>query len=242
MQMIRLAVGIVLGSLVGFTQPRELQDQFKMSDYRLPFNERLRIEAAAPIILFGKVLSVSNVGTAQRSTGDTRIKTQLTQIRIDVEETIKGSVDSNPLQFYFFTYSAENEIDLGIQRYMPEVGQRRIYFLKPWDHMYRSVGDVTTYNLPVHSGTHPKGFCQGKEPGCCMAEILLGPQPDIDVEWFVHDLGPSSTYAAGVLCSPRKAEELVGALTRHSDTRIAGAATDTISMLKQWWPELKSNR
>jgi hypothetical protein len=242
MQMIRLIAGIALGSLVGCTHAADLQDQFKMSDYRLPFNERLRIEEAAPIIVLGKVLAVSNVGGSQRSLGDPRIKTQLTQITIDVEETIKGGVRSNPMEFYFFAYSSENEVDLGVPRYVPEVGQRRIYFLKPWEDTYRSVGDVTNYNLPVRSGTRTRGFCQGKEPGCCMAEILLLPAPDTDVEWFVHDLGPSSAYAAGVLCSPRKAQELVKQLTHNPDTRIADGAVDILYMLEQWWPSLKSGR
>jgi hypothetical protein len=240
MQIIRHLAGIALSSLVGCTHAANLQDQFKMSDYRLSFNERLRIEAAAPIIVLGKVLAVSNVGTSQRSPGDPRIKTQLTQIRIDVEEVIKGKVRSNPMEFYFFAYSSENEVDLGVPRYVPEIGQYRIYFLKPWEDTYRSVGDVTNYNLPVNSGTHARGFCQGKESGCCIAEILLVPGPDIDVKGFLQDLGPSSAYAAGVLCSPRRAQELIKQLTQNSDTRIGDGATDIMSMLEQWWPQLKS--
>ena len=242
MQIIQLLAAIALGSLTGCTHAADLQDQFRMSDYRLSFDERLRIEEAAPIIVLGNVLAVSNVGGPRKSLGDPRLKTQLTQIRIDVEETIKGSVRSNPMEFYFFAYSRENEVDLGVPRYVPEVGQQRIYFLKPWEDTYRSVGDVTNYTLPVRSGAHARGFCQSKEPGCCIAEILLVPAQDIDVEWFVHDLGPYSAYAAGVLCSPRKAQDLLKELAQNPDTRIADSAIDIMSMLGQWWPQLKTDR
>lgn len=240
MQLAGILAVIALSSLVGCTHAADLQDQFGMSDYRLSFDERLRIEKAAPNIVLGKVLAVNEVGKPRRSPGDFRIKTQLTRIKIDVEEVIKGDVRSNRMNFYFFTYSSQNKVDLGVPRYEPEVGQRRVYFLRPWQDSYRSVGDVTNYNLPVRSGTHARGFCQGKEPGCCIAEILLVPTQDIDVQWFVHELGPLSAYAAGVLCSPRKAQELLQQLAQNPDTRIADSATDIMSMLGQWWPQLKS--
>jgi hypothetical protein len=195
---------------------------------------------AAPIIVLGKVLNVENVGGSARSPGDPRIRTQLTRIKIDVEQIVKGSIRSNAIEFYFFTYASDNRVDLGVPRYVPEIGQRQIYFLEPWQKTYRSIGDVTNYNLPMPSGTRPKDFCRGKDPGCCMAEMLLVPGRGVEVDWFVRDLGPSSAYAAGIFCSPRRVQELLVKLTSNPDNRIADSAMDVMPMLEQWWPELKA--
>lgn len=239
MQVIQILAGIALVCLAGCTRAAELRDQFRMADYPLPFDKRLRAEVAAPIIVLGRVLAVDEVGGPKTSPGDSRIKTQLTQIKIAVEETIKGSVSSNPTEFYFFTYSSQNHTDLGVPRYMPEVGQHRIYFLKPWGNTYRSIGDVTDYSLPVRSGTRTQGFCKGKEPGCCMAEILLIPTVGAEIEWFVRELG-LTTYAAGVLCSSCRAQELLKQLSQNPDVRIANSAMDIMPLLEQWWPPANS--
>ena len=131
--------------------------------------------------------------------GDPRIKTQLTRLKIDVEQVIKGDAP-NPLEFYYFTYSQENDISLGVPRYIPMVGNRRIYFLKLTDKGYRSVGDVTNYTLTIASGHQVHGFCDGKTPVCCLAELLLVPQPDFDNKWFAGSLIIGESVAE-TLCS-----------------------------------------
>ena len=99
MQVKGVLIGILLCGFVGCSRADEIHDQFHTSDYTLPFYKRLRIEKAAPIIVLGRVISVTNVGGPKKSPGDSRIKTQLTRIRIDVEETIKGSVGLGPIEF-----------------------------------------------------------------------------------------------------------------------------------------------
>src|SRR5579864_7945646 len=236
MPVIRLALGLLIGGLTGCIHAAELRDQFTTSEYTLPFNKRLQIESTAPIIVLGTVVHVSEIGAAQRSPGDLRVFTQLTQITINIEAVIKGAMTAEAIEFYFFTYSPRNEADLGVPRYIPEVGQRRIYFLKYWETTYRSIGDVTNYTLQVASGTHRPGFCQGKDPGCCIADILLIPTEDVDVGWFALELGRSSAYAAGGLCSPVKIVELISTLTRYPNKEIADSAIKTMHMLPQWWP------
>jgi hypothetical protein len=160
---------------------------------------------------------------------DRRIRTELTRIRVEIEAVIKGDLSSNPTDFYYFTYSPDtSEVDLGVPRYLPEVGQRRIYFLKPSGGSYRSVGDVTDYTLRVSSGSHTMDFCTGKSPGCCIAEILLAPQPDIDAGRFVADL-IQSEYAAEVLCSRPTARELVQKLIQYPDQRISEGAREVLA-------------
>jgi hypothetical protein len=93
MALFRVLAGIAAGS-VGCNRAPELQDSFRASDLRLPFDQRLRIEIAAPIIVFGRVLEFTDIGRPHSSPGDPRIKTQLTKLKIHVEEAIKAG--SNP--------------------------------------------------------------------------------------------------------------------------------------------------
>lgn len=224
-----VSAGIVLAGLIGCIAATNLRDQFRRTDIRMPFDQRLRFELGAPIIVLGHVLEVNEIGAPQRSRADARIRTQLTQIKIDVEAVIKGDIHSNPMEFYYFRFSnAASEIDLGVPRYLPDVGQRRIYFLRLANGSYRSVGDVTDYTLPVNSGSHARGFCTGKTPGRCIAEMLLVPQQDLDTRWFVANL-IQSEYAAEVLCSRHTAQDLMESLTHNPDQRIADAAREVIA-------------
>lgn len=211
------------------TQGAGLRDQLRRSDYNLPLDQRLRLEREAPLIVLGRVIGVTEVGRPVPSRSDARVKTQLDRIKINVEEVVKGSMSSSTLEFYYFTYSpSASEIDLGVPRYLPEVGQRRLYFLKAANGSYRSVGDITNYTLRVSSGSHQRGFCAGKSPGCCMAEILLVPQPDLDIRWFVVDLARSE-YAAEVLCSRNATSDLMNRLVRNADQRISERAREVIA-------------
>src|ERR1035438_8252404 len=105
MQITGFLAAITLTGLVGYTHAADLRDQLRMSDYHLPFDQRLRFEMGAPIIVLGHVLEVKEIGPPKGSSADPRIKTQLTQIKIDIEEVIKGALISNPIEFYYFTFS-----------------------------------------------------------------------------------------------------------------------------------------
>jgi hypothetical protein len=141
---------------------------------------------------------------------------------------IKGAVSLNQIEFYYFAYSpAASEVDLGVPRYLPAVGQRRIYFLKRFEASYRSIGDVTDFTLRVSSGSHARGFCSGESPGCCIADLLLIPQPDVDVKWFIADL-VQSEYAAEVLCSRPVARALMQKLVDYPEPGISERARETI--------------
>jgi hypothetical protein len=231
-QVTRVLAGVAIATMLGLSAcAQDQKDFFRMSDYRLPFDQRLRFEVGAPIIVLGRVLELSNIGLPQRSQGDPRILVQLTRLTIDVEEVIKGAIRTNPTEFDLFTYSSENQIDLGVPRYIPMVGQRRIYFLRPSQNTYRSVGDVTKYNLVVPSGTHERGFCKGKNPGCCIAEMLLVPGQGIDVGAFVANVYEAE-YTASTLCSPAAAERLVTQLSQNPNKQISDGAQALLEALR----------
>jgi hypothetical protein len=225
----RLVLSSLLAALIGCAQQFDLADQFRRADLHLPFEQRLRFELAAPLIVLGRVVSLTEVGGPRPSAGAAPIKVQLTRIRIEVEDVVKGAVAGNALDFYYFVYSPDaSETDLGVPRYLPALNQHRVFFLKEVGGVYRSVGDVTDYTLRVSSGTFHRGFCQGKSPGCCIAEILLSPQEDVNRDLFVSDL-VSAEYCARVLCTSQMARDLLLELTRGSDERIAARAREVIS-------------
>jgi hypothetical protein len=230
MFLVKIIAAVVLIGLVAFAQTPKLEDAFTTSEFRLPYDQRLRTEAAAQLIIFGEVREVNAIGNPRSSPGDSRVRTQLNRLKVSVEEVIKGSVRSNTIEFYYFTYSTDNTVDLGVRRYIPSLGQRRIFFLKPSDSFYRSVGDVTDYTLQVGSGVHAPGFCRGKEPGCCIAEMLLIPGRDLNVDMFVQGLYKAG-FAAKLLCSVTVTQDLVRRLTRNPDERISDRARQVLSMI-----------
>jgi hypothetical protein len=225
MRLAHLRLGFLLVSLTGCTRSSEPQDSFEQSQYSQSFADKLRFESSAPNIVLGRVLELEKAGKPRTSPGDSRVKTQLTRIKINVEKEIQGNIGVNPLQFVYFTFSSENTADLGVPRYIPEVGQRRIYFLKPSGDSFRSVGDVTDYTLKVRSGTHVGNSCLGK-PGCCIADLLLIPgELDLDANAFIRDLDEAE-YAGEILCSRSVALDLLTRLTKNPDQRIAERASE----------------
>jgi hypothetical protein len=221
-------LGLTIGLIVGCKGSPSFSDRFTMAEYRLTFSERLRFEITAPVIVLGRVTKVNEIGKPRHSPGDSRILTQLTEIELTVEDTMHGDIRDGRLAFYYFTYSSQNTTDLGVPRYIPEVGQRRIYFLTRDGNTYRSIGDVTNYNLPVRSGIHSSEPCRGT-PGCCIAEVLLVPGKDVDIGAFATYLDQDA-YAASTLCSPQKARELLEQLMNYPDKRIANQAREVLEL------------
>jgi len=234
-----IIAGVVMfGQMAACSHPAQLRDQWQASERRLSFEKWLQRASAAPLIVLGRVLSVDKIGQPQRSQGDAQVKTELTRIRIDVEQEIKGVIPANPMEFYFFELSEESDVGAGVPAYMPVAGQRRIYFLRAEAGRYRSVGDVARFNLEVWNGTHEPGFCRGMSPGRCVSELLLAPAGITNVEAFVSGLWPSA-YASAILSSPENTKELLDKLGKYPDARIAKGASETLQMLEQWWPSLK---
>lgn len=228
MQLAHAPVGIVLLSLIGCESASNVPDLFEPSEYRKPFRVRLQSEANAPMIVLGRVGRARPIGAPKHSLRDPRVVVQLTKITLRVEQVLKGTVGTDQLDFYYYTFSRENGRDLGIPRYLPVIGERRIYFLQAFQKGYRSVGDVADYTLPVESGYHDQDFCRGKSVGCCVAEILLVPGQGYDSEAFSRQIAVAQ-YAASVLCSRAVALKLVQQLQQHLDERISRAAGEILA-------------
>jgi hypothetical protein len=90
-----------------------LHDEFKLADLQLSYDDKLRMEAAAPIVVLGKVTEVKVIGRPHRSQAEPRVWVQLKQIAVQIEETIKGRASDGSLWFYYFSFSEYSEADLG---------------------------------------------------------------------------------------------------------------------------------
>lgn len=198
-------------------------DLLEPSQYQMSYEERLRLEIAAPLIVVGRVTTVHSIGPPTRSRGDQRVLIQLTKISVNVEVVVKGDLKTPSVDFYYYLFSEKNERYLGRKRYEPVVGDRRLFFLTSFDGEYRAVGDVFDYTLPVRSGYHAADFCNGKTPGRCIAELLLVPGRGFEPESFAERLYDSQS-AAAVLCSPSCAIGLLQQLASNPDERVAKAA------------------
>src|SRR5215470_8592979 len=110
MSVVRIIQGLAVMGFLACGPAAELRDGVQPSDYHLSFQERLRLEISAPVIVVGRVIDVQAVGQPGTSQGDPRIKTQLSRIRILVEAVVKGSLQENEIGFYYFLYSSENEV------------------------------------------------------------------------------------------------------------------------------------
>lgn len=193
--------------------------------------DRLNFELTAPIVISGRVLETVELGSPRPSQHALQVLLQLTRLKVEVEEVIKGDVPTRAVEIYLFKYSEHNKVDLGVPRYVPIAGQHRIYFLRIVDGVYRSVGDVANYNLAVRSGYHEKGFCNGRQrPGCCIAGLLLTPGRDLDAQSFAGSLREAE-YVGSVLCGSSVSLSLVRELIDNNTKAIASSAADLLLSL-----------
>lgn len=209
-----LAVHAVL--LVGCTQAPTLLDLFRASDYQDPPGRGLAYVLKAPIVVLGVVTGAHAVGRPKPAREDPRLLVQLTRITIQTEMVIKGGLKVGSLSFYYYTFSRQNRLDLGIHYYVPTVGERRLFFLEQSNDIYRSVGDVTDYTLAVRSGLHDRAVCASESLGCCVAKLLMTPGQGYDSEAFALGLH-YSVHVSNLLCSRAVTRQLLNNLDARSN-------------------------
>lgn len=240
MYLVRSLPVLLLCLLTACASGPEMRDQFTTSDLSISQDQLLARCGDAPIIVAGLITDVTDIGPPRPSVGEPRVLTQQTKIKINIEVPIRGGLSAGPLTMTFFTFSMSNTRELGRVRYIPESGQRRIFFLKRSEFGYRSIGDVLVYSLPVRTGVRDKEFCRGKNAGCCIAEILLSANEGMDERRLGIELAAYSLPAAGVMCSPQNAYDLLRKLSMNSNRKVAEAAVEKLDLVKQWWPEVNT--
>jgi hypothetical protein len=215
-----------------------MRDRFTAAEFQRSMAERLHLEMSAPTIVMGEITQVVYARQPEPSPGYPRIKTERAEVTVAVDSVLRGTVPFHTISFAYFIYSPTNSRDLGLRQYVPERGQYRIFFLTKDGERFRSVGDVTPYSLPVRTGRKLDVHCQPQATGCCIADLLLKPTDAADITVFTSELD-ANAYAAGVLCGPRRARELVRALRHYRNHELTRQVEVTLTILPKWWPELQ---
>lgn len=141
---------------------------------------------------------------------------------------LKGDLPQQQIEFYFFQFfNRGSQADFGRIRYIPAVGQRRVYFLRKDGEVLRLIGDVADYTLGVSGGPPQHDICKSLTPGCCLSQLLMTPGVTPDPDTFAHDLG-TSVAVTEILCSTPLAESLLSKLVYSPYPQIANEARELI--------------
>jgi len=203
--------------------PGNMPDVFNPEDYRDPPGASLKFADRAPVVVVGKTVSIRKIGSPRRAARDARLLIQLLEVYVEVENELRVIESVKNMSFYVYTAAEEQPVYLGVARYMPVIGERRVFFLKPYGRAYRSVGDVTDYTIPVYSGGHSRDFCGRDSVGNCIAKIILTPGCRFDRIPFLEHLRQTAGHAE-TLSSKEHADRLLGSLVESNDTAISRVA------------------
>ncbi len=201
-------------------QAPDLTDYFDPVHKRRQYQLKPGVVDSAPIVIVGKTLLFRPVG---RPTGAARLpglELQLTELNVIVENVLRGSVTGSVATFYMYLWSGGEEHVSGF-KYHPEVGERRVYFLKRDKGVLRSVGDVMEcYTIRISSGSHEDSRMA---PGILVSEaisvMLLSEGTEMTCE-FAAELDKSYDIAMQ-LTSKRHARELLRALLETTHDGLA---------------------
>ena len=208
-----------------------------MSDYRLPFDQRLRFESWRTNHRSGTgAMEFSNIGQPQRSQGDPRILVQLTRLTIDVEEVTSRAPWPQQipqpslisLRIQARTRSGSGRPTLNI----PMVGQRRICFLRP---SQNTLTDPSAMLLNIISSCRVEPTKEGSARERIQAAAL---QKCYSFRDRASTWGRSSRtctsaeYIASTLCSPAAAERLVTQLSQNPNKQISDGAQALLEALR----------
>ena len=188
---------------------------------------RLSKMADATVVLLGAITHVDDLGQSRKTPIRSAIRVQLTQVTVQVEQIVRGSLSSDRIQFYFFRYADDNRTALTPGGYTPRIGERRLLFLRAEEGGLRAVGDVMDYTIRVWSGRPTSGLCEAQSPGCCIARVLLSPGEGFQPEAFARHL-PDSVYYAQQFCSSGRVRMLVKRLAAYRDSILARSASEVL--------------
>lgn len=222
-------------------------------ELRLPVNPRtgsimecLPVMKRAPVVVLGTIRSVSiakdgHGGGEMQRMWDGVARLDYVKVEVAVETVVRGRVGGR-LEYGVWCFSRRNRTTWRSGTFWPEVGQRKLFFLEQSGGGYRAVGDFLEYEVRVWTGPHGAGYCEGKEEGVCLADILLRMQEGGSLEGFLSYLVPVTAYPAGDFSSPRYAMQVLEELAQDRRANVAARARDAMDMVRVWWPELGGNR
>jgi hypothetical protein len=183
------------------------------------------------LVLVGTVTAVRDLGAPKHADQFPQLMLQCTEITANVETQLKGELPGGIVRFYYYILSKLSSADLGPPKYIPIVGQRRMFFLTSEGALVRSIGDVRDYTLRVSTGYHDRRVLDSLPFGQRAALVLLTPgqgyspgefAKNLDVGVYVSDRLNSTAYTDSLLDSLRGVED--AEVRRTVDQLIADRA------------------
>jgi hypothetical protein len=143
----------------------------------------------------------------------------LHEVRCKRENSLKGELTGNEFHFFYFAdgqYSDGQPRPLYKRTFKADPGRRYLFFLTQEAGVWRSIGDVGEYSIPVNSGKHDEVPIKAGEIGQRIGEILLTPGTDADLGLMAATI-PTATEAAEVWASRLVAASLLRSLLQRGE-------------------------
>lgn len=205
--------------------------QFEMSGLDRPIN--INTLAQAPLVLVAMVTEVRAIGAPQKVDRLPRMLIECAEITANVEGVLRGEFSAQSVKFFYYTLSKYSALDLGPPKYIPIVGQRRIFFLRFEGNLIRSIGDVRDYTLRVFSGYHNIPDLNSLPFGQKVAVVLLTPGQRYNSVELARTLG-DGVFVSDQLNSVKYTDMLLKSLLSVQ----SGEINRTVSQLiadRTWW-------
>lgn len=189
------------------------------------------------LVVVATIEAVDPLGAPERSKAKSPIQTSFLiepiRMRIVVENAFKRQPPSQAIDVYGYIYSRRNDRQLGHPLpFEPEIGQRRLLFLRFEGNRVRLLHDVFDYSLRVFSGRHntidPKF---ASSDGAAISWMLLTRSEGNIAEGFAVQLSQYAWYAHELAGTPVMME-LVAQLAADPNYRVREEATQLLSSFK----------
>src|SRR5580692_3229790 len=121
--------------------------------------DQVYFPTVSPFIVVATISSNETVGAPTEAARFPGVALQLHRVTCTPESVLRGPAPEKPLMFYYFAdaHSASAQPNpIHRQLFQAETGRRYMLFLTKEHAVYRSIGDVGRYTIPVFSGAHPQ--------------------------------------------------------------------------------------
>jgi len=175
----------------------------------------------APIIVVGKVASISRKGQNSIQRTDGTIGVRLLELGVDVENVIQGALGPGRIRVYRYGYeSGQLPGNIPIDDIFP--GERRILFLLPHRSDYRLIEDIVASSLAVGSGAHHR--FHGDTVLEQIAGVLLLPGEGFDEEQYARYLSVQSGSQVLAIVGFRRTALLLNQVMSRGPRKVSAEA------------------
>jgi hypothetical protein len=191
-----LCCGLLLGSCLAAGPARLVELHDLLGSAVDVGSQTFDFRTAAPVVVVAVVTSNEPEGSPTEARRFPGVFLQLRRVRCRLENTLRGDGPRDEFSFYYFADAKlPGAIPNPVHRLLFEAmpGRRYLLFLCREQDVFRSVGDVGDYTIPVFSGAHPLYKPPDDGPystGLCraIADILLTPGEGFDPNKFAQNI------------------------------------------------------